>query len=86
MRSKEFIFRVFVAASIVLILFSIPHFSLAQDTVVKGVVIDPDGNPVQDAKITFFNADRGLKFTVKSDEEGKFIKVHPFLRHLVNCV
>jgi len=74
MKRKEFILRVFAATSFFLILLSVPHISFAQDTVVKGVVVDPEGNPVKDAKITFFNADRGLKFTVESDEEGNFIK------------
>jgi len=74
MRRKEFILRVFSALSVLVILLSVPLIGLAQDTVVKGIVHDPEGNPVADAKITFFNADRGLKFTVKSDDEGKFIK------------
>lgn len=74
MKEKKIVSRFFIVLSLFLILLSIPHSNFAQDTVVKGVVVDPEGNPVKDAKITFFNADRGLKFTVKSDEEGKFIK------------
>jgi len=74
MRKKGFILRIFAATSVFLILLSIPHISFAQDTVVKGVIINPEGDPVQDAKITFFNTDRGLKFIVKSDKKGKFIK------------
>lgn len=74
MKRNVFILRAFTSTTILLILLTVPHISFAQDTVVKGVVIDPEGNPVDGAKITFFNADRGLKFTVKSDNEGKFIK------------
>jgi len=52
----------------------IPSLSFGQDTVVKGVVTDPDEKPVEGAKIIFYNSDRGLKFTVESDKDGKFIK------------
>ncbi|MBN1222646.1 MAG: tetratricopeptide repeat protein [Candidatus Aminicenantes bacterium] len=52
----------------------IPLTSFGQDTVVKGVITDVDGNPIPDVKISFYNPDRGLKFHVQSDDEGKFIK------------
>jgi len=74
MKGKMGFLKFSVLLSFLIAIISIPQISLAQDTVVKGVIHDPDGNPVEDAKITFFNADRGLKFTVKSDKEGKFIK------------
>jgi tetratricopeptide (TPR) repeat protein len=74
MKRENLFVNTFTAATVLLILLSIPHISFAQDTVVKGIIHDPEGNPVEGAKITFFCADRGLKFTVKSNEEGEFIK------------
>ncbi|UCC38746.1 MAG: tetratricopeptide repeat protein [Candidatus Aminicenantes bacterium] len=55
--------------------FSIPYLSFGQDTVVKGVVTDQEGTPIKDAKITFHDPSRGLKFEIKSDKKGNFIKV-----------
>jgi len=48
---------------------------LAQETVVQGVVIDEDGNPVKDARLTLVDPERGLKFVLKTDKNGKFMKV-----------
>ena len=55
-------------------LFSPPAAS-AQETVVQGVVTDEGGQPVKDARLTFTDPQRGLKFVLKSDKNGKFIKV-----------
>jgi tetratricopeptide (TPR) repeat protein len=52
-----------------------PTSGLAQQTVVEGRVIDEDGNPVKDARLTFSDPERGLDFILKSDKNGKFIKV-----------
>ncbi|OGD38405.1 MAG: hypothetical protein A2V45_07585 [Candidatus Aminicenantes bacterium RBG_19FT_COMBO_58_17] len=48
---------------------------LAQETVVQGVVTDEEGKPVKDARLTFADPQRGLKFVLKTDKNGKFIKV-----------
>ena len=50
-------------------------FSLAQETVVEGIVLDRDGQPLKDVKIVFVESDGGLKFTAKSDKKGKFMRV-----------
>lgn len=49
--------------------------ALAQETVVQGIVIDEEGRPVKDARLTFSDPERGLKFVLKSDKNGKFLKV-----------
>ena len=48
---------------------------LAQQTVAEGRVIDEEGKPVPDARLTFSDPERGLTFVLKSDKNGKFIKV-----------
>jgi tetratricopeptide (TPR) repeat protein len=55
--------------------FLTPPSAYAQETVVQGVVIDEEGKPVKDARLTFVDPQRGLKFVLKSDKDGKFIKV-----------
>jgi tetratricopeptide (TPR) repeat protein len=52
-----------------------PRAVSAQETVVEGVVADEEGKPVKDARLTFTDPQRGLKFVLKSDKNGKFIKV-----------
>jgi len=47
----------------------------AQETVVEGVVTDEGGKPVKDARLTFIDPERGLRFVLKADKNGKFIKV-----------
>jgi tetratricopeptide (TPR) repeat protein len=74
MKTKDHLWSSLAVFLFLVSLTLIPSLGFGQDTVVKGVVTDPDGNPVEGAKITFFNSDRGLKFTVESDKEGKFIK------------
>lgn len=53
----------------------IPRLTFAQDTVVQGVVTDKEGHPLKNVKLTFEDRSRGLKFNLKTDENGKFIKV-----------
>jgi len=57
------------------LLFTTPVPGLAQETVVQGVVIDEHGKPVKDARLTFSDPERGLSFDLRSDKNGKFIKV-----------
>jgi tetratricopeptide (TPR) repeat protein len=52
-----------------------PRAAFAQQTVVEGVVVDEEGKPVPDARLTFTDPERGLNFVLKSDRNGKFIKV-----------
>jgi tetratricopeptide (TPR) repeat protein len=47
----------------------------AQETVIQGFVTDEEGKPVKDARLTFSDPERGLKFVLKTDKNGKFIKV-----------
>jgi len=50
-------------------------FVHAQNSVVRGLVTDENGQPVKDANILFHETSRGLKFDLKTDKKGKFIKV-----------
>ncbi len=46
-----------------------------QQSVAQGVVTDEQGNPVKNARLTLLDPATGLKFVIKTDKEGKFIKV-----------
>lgn len=48
---------------------------LAQVAVIRGVVTDQEGNTLKDVKITLLDPTRGLKFDLKSDKKGNFMKV-----------
>lgn len=72
---KSIILKVFPAAILPAILLFIPSFSLAQNTVFQGTIIDEEGNPLKGAEITLVDPTRGLKFHLQSDKKGKFIKV-----------
>lgn len=56
-------------------LFIFPFLNLAQEVVVGGTVADRDENPLKNVKIVFTDKDRGTKFTMKSNKNGKFMKV-----------
>ena len=60
---------------VLLTLFIFPFLSLAQEVVVGGTVVDRDENPLKNVKIVFTDKNRGTKFTMKSDKNGKFMKV-----------
>lgn len=79
---KEVLMRLFVERHpflwILLIFWALlilPAENSAQQTVVEGVVVDREGHPLKNVKITFTDRDRGTKFTLKSDKQGKFMKV-----------
>lgn len=66
----------FILFSVLLILcFPLPALNYGQHSAVRGTVTDQEGNPIKDAKITFLDSSRGLKFTIKSKKNGDFIKV-----------
>lgn len=46
-----------------------------QESPVKGTVKDKMGRPLQDVKITVTDLGSGNKFTLKSNKEGKFVKL-----------
>jgi len=53
----------------------LPVGNSAQQTVVEGIVIDREGSPLKNVNIIFTDKDRGTKFTLKSNKQGKFMKV-----------
>jgi tetratricopeptide (TPR) repeat protein len=64
-------FNIFLLLTVFIL---VPSTSFGQDTVVKGMIRDVDGEPIPAAKIAFYDPDTGHKFNVRSDKEGKFIK------------
>jgi tetratricopeptide (TPR) repeat protein len=75
MRTKAPVLSAFLLSGVARLLLLGPGFALAQETVVQGVVTDEEGKPVKDARLTFSDPERGLKFVLKTDKNGKFIKV-----------
>ena len=49
--------------------------SLAQESVIEGTVVDGQGNPLKNVKIVFTDKSLGNKFSVKSNKEGRFMRV-----------
>jgi len=41
---------------------------------IRGKVVDEEGNPLAGAKITFYNPVTGFKFTMETDKKGKLLK------------
>jgi len=75
MKKRNLKFTPLPVSILAIYLLIIPCLTCAQDTVVQGVVMDEEGNPLKDAKLTFEDPSRGLSFHIKSDKNGKFIKV-----------
>jgi len=75
MRKKALVLSTLVVFALVLLPPLRPQPGLAQETVVQGVVIDEAGKPVKDARLTLLDPGMGLKFVLKTDNNGKFIKV-----------
>jgi len=75
MRTKAFVCSILIAVGVACPLLLAPRSGIAQETVVQGIVTDEDGKPVKDAQLTFSDPERGLTFVLKSDKNGKFIKV-----------
>jgi len=75
MRRKFPLLILLTAAAVVLPLSLRPPSASAQETAVQGTVTDEEKNPVKEARLTFTDPQRGLKFVLKSDKNGKFIKV-----------
>ncbi|HUV60212.1 MAG TPA: tetratricopeptide repeat protein [Desulfatiglandales bacterium] len=46
----------------------------ALDGRIQGRVLDKSGNPLEKVKISLFDSSRGLKFSTKTDKNGKFFK------------
>jgi tetratricopeptide (TPR) repeat protein len=51
------------------------RLSFAQESVVQGIVTDEQGKAVKNARLTLLNPATGLKFVLKTDKDGKFMKV-----------
>jgi len=75
MRRKALALSPLFVFGLILLPVAYSQFCLAQETVVEGVVTDEGGKPVKDARLTLVDPERGLKFVLKTDKNGKFIKV-----------
>lgn len=47
----------------------------AQESIIKGHVIDKDNKPLANVQITFHDLSRGTKFSVKTKKDGTYFKV-----------
>jgi len=75
MKLPVFIPKIILLSLLLSLSLSHPFLSYGQQSTVRGVVTGQEGNPIEDAKITFLDPSRGLKFTIKSKKKGDFIKV-----------
>jgi len=75
MKTRGSIHKAILISVLLFLLVSIPNFNVGQQSLLRGVVCDPEGAPLKNAKITFRDPSRGTTFTFKSDKEGKFIKI-----------
>ncbi len=53
----------------------IPQKNFAQNVVIRGAVTDQEDNPLKDVQIRLEDSSRGLKFDLKTDKKGNFMKV-----------
>jgi tetratricopeptide (TPR) repeat protein len=51
------------------------RLSFAQESVVQGIVTDEQGKAIKNARLTLLDPATGLKFALKTDKDGKFMKV-----------
>ena len=75
MRKRPSLLICLLVIAAVLAPFLRPPSAWAQETVAQGTVTDEEKNPVKDARLTFSDPERGLTFVLKTDKNGKFIKV-----------
>ncbi len=75
MIAKDLISKYFPILILISLWSSFPNLTLGQGTVVKGFVVDQDSKPLKNVKITFLDPAKGFKFVLKSNKEGKFLKI-----------
>ena len=64
-----------IVCTLAMLLLSTSARNFAQNVVIRGVVTDQEGNPLKDVQIRLEDSSRGLKFDLKSDKKGNFMKV-----------
>jgi len=73
---KDFIkAKTFVLFTLLILGGFFPAHNFGQETVLRGIVHDQQGNPLQKVKITLFDPSRGTKFALTSNKKGEFIKI-----------
>jgi tetratricopeptide (TPR) repeat protein len=73
-KKKPFNFAVFVSAWLLSFLV-LADFVQAQNSVIRGLVTDENGQAVKDAIVVFQDISSGFKYDLKTDKKGKFVKV-----------
>jgi len=51
------------------------RYIFGQESVIRGVVVNKDNQPISDARITLIDPTRGMKFTLKTKKDGAFFKL-----------
>jgi tetratricopeptide (TPR) repeat protein len=75
MKKKASILSPFLVLSLAFPLLLSPSLSFAQETAVQGIVTDEGEKPVKDARLSFSDPETGFRFVLKTDKNGKFLKV-----------
>ena len=79
--------RIVFVCLFVMLWISTHTMNFAQNVVISGVVTDQEGNPLKDVQIKLEDAARGLKFDLKSNKKGNFMKVGiPFATYRITAV
>ena len=79
---KRFVF----VCVLVMLLLATPARNYAQNVVIRGAVTDQEGNPLKDVQIRLEDPSRGLKFDLKSNKKGNFMKVGiPFATYRITA-
>jgi tetratricopeptide (TPR) repeat protein len=75
MRKNMLDSRIVFVCLLVMLWLSTHTLNFAQNVVIKGSVTDQEGNPLKDVQIKLVDLSRGLRFDLKSDKNGNFMKV-----------
>ncbi len=78
--------KIFFVGLFVILWLSAPMMNFAQNVVIRGSVTDQEGNPLKDVQIKLEDPSRGLKFDLKSNKKGNFMKVGiPFATYRITA-
>lgn len=75
MKERISFYKTILISALLFLLVFIPDFIVGQQSVLRGIVTDQEGNTLKNVKIVMQDPSRGTRFTFKTNKEGKFIKV-----------
>jgi len=67
--------RAHILSALAIVALLLPSLVRGQEGIIKGAVVDGEGHPLKDARITLVDLTSGNKFSFKSGKEGKIFKV-----------